>query len=166
MNIEDKNILELYKKTFKVVAPISTIVLGLLSYFVFLFTTNRRGALARFRNSVGLYGIRNNSLIWFVFILIFVFLCVSNVLYLIIHYFLEKKTNKLNEYEKKIMDTGFFSHLSLYFAIIIFIFLIVLYCTDFFRSILQLINFVVPRRFHIDLVGVGATVPRFARFRD
>ena len=64
------------------------------------------------------------------------------------------------------MDTGFFSHLSLYFAIIIFIFLIVLHCTDFFRSTLQLINFVVPRRFNIDLVGVGATAPRFGRFRD
>ena len=46
---------------------------------------------------------------------------------------------------KKLMETGFFSHLSLYFAIIN-IFLIVLYSTDFFRSTLQLINFVVPRR--------------------
>ena len=91
MNLEDKNSLELYKKTFKVATPIITIVLGLLSYFVFLFTTNRRGTLARFRNSVGWYRISNNNLIWFFLILIFVVLCVSNVLYLIINYYLKKK---------------------------------------------------------------------------
>jgi len=110
--------------------PIAIFLLGLSSYFVYVFTTSRRGRLARFRDTFGFLRLRNTNFIWTILILILFVLLVSNILYLIIHYFLEKKTNKLNEHETKLIETGIMRQIILSFILWVLLFLIVLYSTD------------------------------------
>tara|TARA_B100000902_G_scaffold394301_1_gene450350 strand:+ start:334 stop:843 length:510 start_codon:yes stop_codon:yes gene_type:complete len=136
--IEDTNKLEDSGKFLKFFTPIAIFILGLSLYFVYMFTTSRRGRLARFRDTFGFLPLRNNF-IWTILILILFVLFVSNILYLIIYYFLEKKTNKLNEHENKLIDIGIFRQIILSAILWLLLFLIVMYSMNIFQPVIRVL---------------------------